>query len=109
MTGEGAYAYAYDARNRLVSAGGSSYAYDALGRRVLKTTTGVNRYYAHDEQRKVIGEYDGAGSLGETVWLGLDADRSPQGGADLLDRRRPDRCAESRARCERSDRVALAV
>jgi RHS repeat-associated protein len=68
-TSEGDFSYVYDARNRLASAAGATHAYDAMGRRVMKSS-GSNRYYAHDEQRKIIGEYDDAGSLGETIWMG---------------------------------------
>ena len=47
----------------------TSSGHDALGRRVFKSNTAA-RYFAHDEQRKVIGEYDATSTLSETVWLG---------------------------------------
>lgn len=73
MTSEGGYGFGYDARNRLALATSpttsTSYAHDGLGRRVFKSNTAV-RHFAHDEQRKVIGEYDASSTLSETVWLG---------------------------------------
>ena len=47
----------------------TSSGHDALGRRVFKSNTAA-RFYAYDEQRKVIGEYDATSTLSETVWLG---------------------------------------
>lgn len=47
----------------------TSSGHDALGRRVFKSNTAV-RHFAHDEQRKVIGEYDASSTVSETVWLG---------------------------------------
>lgn len=73
MTSEGGYGFNYDARNRLAlgtsPTTSTSYGHDALGRRVFKSNTST-RYYAHDEQRQVIGEYDAASTRSETVWLG---------------------------------------
>jgi RHS repeat-associated protein len=74
QTVEGGYGFGYDARNRLAQATSpttsTSYSHDAIGRRVLKSGTAGSRYFAHDEQRRVIGEYDAAATLSETVWLG---------------------------------------
>ncbi len=73
MTAEGGYGFGYDARNRLVLATSpttsTSYGHDGLGRRVFKSNTST-RYFAHDEQRQVLGEYDAATTINETVWLG---------------------------------------
>jgi len=73
MNAEGGYGYAYDARNRLALATSpttsTSYGHDGLGRRVFKSNAST-RHFAHDEQRKVIGEYDATTAISETVWLG---------------------------------------
>ena len=70
LVAEGSASYAYDARNRLAQAAGASYGYDGQGLRVAKTTAAAARYYAHDLDRRLLGEYDASGTLYETVWLG---------------------------------------
>jgi RHS repeat-associated protein len=67
---DGGSSYTYDARNRLAQAPGAAFGYDGQGLRVLKSTATTPRYYAHDLDRRVLGEYDAASTVYETVWLG---------------------------------------
>ncbi len=63
VTGDGARAYTYDARNRIVSVGGlssESYSYDAGNRRVKKEAGGVVTHYIW-EGNQVIAEYEYGG------------------------------------------------
>ena len=65
--------HGYNLANRLTSvssASSASYAINGLGQRVAKTVDGVTTRYVYDEQGRLIGEYDQAGTLiQETVWL----------------------------------------
>lgn len=71
------YAFAYDARGRLVwskvGALATTYGINALGQRVLKAkpvSAGDKTHFAYDEAGHLIGEYDATGALiQETVWL----------------------------------------
>jgi RHS repeat-associated protein len=64
LTSDGAYAYTYDAENRLVvTSAGANLTYDPLGRlyETYKASTGTTRFlYDGDE---LVAEYDGAGTL----------------------------------------------
>jgi RHS repeat-associated protein len=74
-TGDGTYTYAYSGRSRLVAVeqGTSTvatYKLNAFGERVAKTVGGATRLFVYDEDRHLLGEYDGTGALiQETVWL----------------------------------------
>jgi len=65
LTGAGAWTFAYDAENRLLTAdktsGGTvhaTYAYDPLGRRTKKSGTGVTTTYFLNDGTDEIAEYD---------------------------------------------------
>ena len=70
LIADGAASYTYDARNRLMQAPGAAFAYDGHGLRVYKGAAATTRYYAHDMDRKLLGEYDATAAIYETVWLG---------------------------------------
>lgn len=71
----GGLSFAYDRAERLtqVSAGSAvvaTYAVNALGQRVRKSVGSAVTHFFYDEQGRLVGEYDGAGTiLQETVWL----------------------------------------
>lgn len=71
----GPYTYTYDRAERLVqvSSGGTviaAYDVNALGQRVRKTVGGSVTHFVYDEQGRLLGEYDGSGTIvQETVWL----------------------------------------
>ena len=48
----------------------ATYDVNALGQRVRKTVGGTVTHFVYDEQGRLLGEYDGAGTIiQETVWL----------------------------------------
>ncbi len=71
----GPFTPVYDPADRMaqVLSGGAIFAtYDvnALGQRVRKTVGGTVTHFVYDEQGRLLGEYDGAGTIiQETVWL----------------------------------------
>ena len=75
QTGDGASAFTYDDRGRLVGVttplGSVTYAVNALGQRVRKTAGAITTYFAYDLSGRLIGEYDGTGApIQEVSWLG---------------------------------------
>ena len=66
LAADNAFAYTYDAENRLIAANGSSgsnsFAYDPLGRREKTGFAGAVTYYL-DSGADEIGEYDASGNL----------------------------------------------
>jgi RHS repeat-associated protein len=80
LTGDGSMSFAYSDRGRLksatVSGGTVSYLYNGLEQRVSKTAAKTllptgGAFYVHDEQGRLLGEYDADGlPIHETVWLG---------------------------------------
>ena len=80
LKGDGTNTYTHGARGRLSSVtlpGGTvSYLYNGLEQRQAKTgptalVPGGARYYVHDEQGHIVGEYDEAGNpVYEVVYLG---------------------------------------
>jgi RHS repeat-associated protein len=68
------YAYGTDGRMESTSSHGivTTYRYNALGQRVAKIgESGPISYYVYDQQGRLLGEYDGNGSvIQETVYLG---------------------------------------
>lgn len=71
IVADGQHSYSFDATNRLsaIDGGQTQYRYNGVGQRVQKTGGGVS-YLAWDEAGQVIGEYDGATTVQETVYLG---------------------------------------
>ena len=69
----GGLTLAYDAENRLVSAGGVSYDYDLLGRRIRRTDSSVTTTYVWDGAH-IIAEYIGS-SLTKKYIYGPGMDR----------------------------------
>lgn len=71
----GPFTFAYDRAERLTqvttgSAVVATYDVNALGQRVRKTVGSSVTHFAYDEQGRLVGEYDGAGTIiQETVWL----------------------------------------
>ena len=72
VTGDGVHRYGWGARNRLFSVDATlaKYVHNGLGQRVSKTVNGVTTYQLTDAQARVLGEYDDAAALHETVYLG---------------------------------------
>jgi len=65
LSGDGTFAYAHDAENRLaaITQGGSpvgSYTWDAQGRRKTRTVGGATTIYVTDSDNREVLEYDGA-------------------------------------------------
>ena len=64
LTSDGAFAFGYDAENRLTSAVGAgntaSYTYDAQGRRKTKTVNGATTVFVTDADNREVLEYDGS-------------------------------------------------
>jgi len=91
LTGDGTWAYLYDAENRLKSAtqngaAVASYAYDPLGRRQAKLVGGVTTSFLSDGDEE-IAEYDGAGGLLRRYVPGPGTDQpiamvTPSGGSN---------------------------
>lgn len=72
---DGTRSFTYNAAGRMVTAtkGGVSaaYAVNGLGQRVRKTVNGQTFYFVYNEEGRLLGEYNAAGTLiQETVWLG---------------------------------------
>lgn len=72
VTNDGVNTYGYDDRGRLVSlnSGAATYEHNGQGQRVKKDVGGAITLFAYDEQGRLLGEYDGAGSAQmEHVWF----------------------------------------
>lgn len=71
VVADGQHSYSYDNTNRLsgVDGGQTQYLYNGLGQRVRKAGS-ITAYAAWNDQGQVIGEYDAAAALAETVYLG---------------------------------------
>jgi len=92
LTGDGTWAYLYDAENRLKSAtqngaAVASYAYDPLGRRQAKLVGGVTTSFLSDGDVE-IAEYTGGGTLLRRYVPGPGTDQpiamvTPNGGSNL--------------------------
>ncbi len=61
--------FAFDARNRLTGAGGSTYSYDAENRRVAQTANGVTTSYVNDPQGALSRMLLAASALGTTRYV----------------------------------------
>ena len=67
-TGDGTFAYAWNAESQLASAAGVTYTYDAEGRRVTKSS---GKNYIYDLSGDILAETDGSGNtLNEYVFFG---------------------------------------
>ena len=54
--------YAYNAAQRLATAGGTSFRYNAFGERLMQVTPGGNTHFVFDEGGALLGEYNGQGA-----------------------------------------------
>ena len=76
LTSDGEKAYAWDARNRLVSLSGggvaASFSYDAFGRRVTKTVNGVQTRYLYDGVDAVQEQSSGGAPSANMLVGGVD-------------------------------------
>lgn len=74
VSGHSGKVFSHSDSGRLVGVSGAvtaSYAFNGKGQRVKKVTAAGSRYFVYHEDGRLLGEYDGAGSLiQETVWLG---------------------------------------
>ncbi|MBK8164196.1 MAG: RHS repeat protein [Gammaproteobacteria bacterium] len=71
VTGDSTHTYTYDPRNRLTGVDGTTiYTLNGLGQRIKKTVSSTSTLFIYDEQGRLIGEYDNAGTaINETVYL----------------------------------------
>jgi RHS repeat-associated protein len=74
VTADGTRSFTYNNAGRLTAASGNgnsaTYTYNAFGLRARKTVNGVARYFVHDVQERLLGEYSGTGALiQEIVWM----------------------------------------
>jgi len=70
----GGLTLAYDAENRLTSAGAVTYGYDVLGRRISRTVSGATTTYVYDGPH-IIAEYSSTGSLTKKYIYGPGIDQ----------------------------------
>lgn len=75
LTGDGANAYTWDARNRLTSIAGpnmsASFQYDSLGRRTAKTINGTTTSYLYDGAN-IVQEQSGGAAIANMLNGGVD-------------------------------------